>query len=436
MKLNKLLLALAASGIATSAFATNGMNLEGYGPIAAGMGGASMAYDNGTSAVMNNPATLGLMDKGSRLDVALGMLGPDLTSNYGAYSAKSGGDAYYMPAVGYIKNDGNKAYGVAMFAQGGMGTEYAGTTFMSAGSGLPTRSELGVGRLIFPLSVNVNDKLTVGGSADLVWAMLDLQMAASGAQLAGLATGGTGNLWAALPGLAEAPWVYVNFSDTNDYTGKAKGTGWAGKLGFTYKATPTLTVGGTYHSKTALGDLETSATGASMSASTGFADSGKVTIRDFEWPETYGLGVAYQVNDRLMVALDYKRINWANVMQSFKMSYASAGVGGSVDIAMPQNWSDQNVFELGMAYKATDALTLRVGTNQSKNPIPDTFVNALFPAIMKNHYNAGFGYKMANNDEVNFAYIYAPKVTAGPSASGVSSTMSGSSWQIAYSKRF
>ena len=45
----------------TTVHATNGMNLEGYGPIATGMGGASMAYDNGAAAMMNNPATLGLM---------------------------------------------------------------------------------------------------------------------------------------------------------------------------------------------------------------------------------------------------------------------------------------------------------------------------------------------------------------------------------------
>ena len=39
-----------------TATATNGMNMEGYGPIATGMGGASYAYDNGTAAMMNNPA--------------------------------------------------------------------------------------------------------------------------------------------------------------------------------------------------------------------------------------------------------------------------------------------------------------------------------------------------------------------------------------------
>jgi long-chain fatty acid transport protein len=66
--------------VAPSTLATNGMNLEGYGPIANGMGGAAFAYDNGTAAVINNPATLSLMRQGWRLDLALGMLGPDVNA--------------------------------------------------------------------------------------------------------------------------------------------------------------------------------------------------------------------------------------------------------------------------------------------------------------------------------------------------------------------
>jgi len=46
--------------------------------------------------------------------------------------------------------------------------------------------------------------------------------------------------------------------------------------------------------------------------------SGKIAVRDFQWPETYGLGLAYQANDKLMIAADYKRINWAKVMKNFK----------------------------------------------------------------------------------------------------------------------
>lgn len=37
------------------ALAINGMIMEGYGPIATAMGGAAMAYDNGTAALANNP---------------------------------------------------------------------------------------------------------------------------------------------------------------------------------------------------------------------------------------------------------------------------------------------------------------------------------------------------------------------------------------------
>ena len=61
--------------IGTPVFATNGMNMEGYGPIATGMGGASFAYDNGTAAVINNPATLAMAESIARLDLALGVLG-------------------------------------------------------------------------------------------------------------------------------------------------------------------------------------------------------------------------------------------------------------------------------------------------------------------------------------------------------------------------
>ena len=54
MRLKKMATAMAYMAIPGVAFATNGMNMEGYGPIALGMGGASMAYENGSAATMNN----------------------------------------------------------------------------------------------------------------------------------------------------------------------------------------------------------------------------------------------------------------------------------------------------------------------------------------------------------------------------------------------
>ena len=88
------LMALAlVAGIPSAALATNGMNLEGYGPISAGMGGTAYGFQVGTAAMMNNPATLGFFADGYHLDLALGYLGPRIestvTTQMGPMSAES-----------------------------------------------------------------------------------------------------------------------------------------------------------------------------------------------------------------------------------------------------------------------------------------------------------------------------------------------------------
>lgn len=437
MKLKKIAALLAVAGISAPAFATNGMNMEGYGPVATGMGGASFAFDNGTAAVINNPATLGMMASGtSRLDVAVGGLHPDVTAKMaGMPDAASGGDAYYMPAFGYVRKDGKLTYGVAVFAQGGMGTEYSSSSFMAVGSGKDARSELGVGRLIFPLAYDVSPDFTVGGSIDFVWATLDLKMAATGAQLSGLVTGASGVIAGNLAPLGGAPWARIDFSDDNKYSGSAKGTGWAGKLGFTYRVNKQFTVGAVYQSKTSLDDLETGSTGAAMTADGGFADSGKIIVRNFQWPETYGIGLAFQATPQWLIAADVKQINWSGVMKDFKMTYVSAGMGGSVDFALPQNWRDQTVLQLGATYQMNDQLALRFGLNTARNPVPDTYLNALFPAIVKDHYTFGVGYKFSKASELNGSLVYAPKVTQ-TAGSGITNEHSQTNWQVMYTHRF
>lgn len=441
MRKTQLFIALAAVGFAGSAFATNGMNLEGYGPIATGMGGASMAYDNGNAAMMNNPATLGLAGDGSRLDVALGFLGPNVKNV--TSGEKSGGDAYFMPAIGWTKKSGNLTYGVGMFGQGGMGTEYnLSLDMLQTGEG--ERSELGVGRLMAPIAYNVNDKLTIAGSLDFVWAMLDLKMAMPIANMAGLITptgAGNGTLTGALNALALGGYdnARLDFSAGNDYTGKARGYGFAGKLGFAYKLSPMVSIGGTYHTKTNLGDLETGTTGASMIVTdTGGNPTqtvpGKISVRDFQWPETYGIGVSIQATPSLLVAADYKRINWKDVMKNFTMTYSA--LGDSITFALPQNWDDQNVFQIGLSYKATGSLTLRAGVSLSDNPIPDATMHYLFPAIEKNHYTAGLGYAFDASSDLNFSLQFAPKVTQTNSTFGYTVSHSQTSWQLMYSKRF
>lgn len=474
MKLKKIAALIAVAGISAPALATNGMNMEGYGPVATGMGGASLAYDNGTAGLINNPATLGFMKSGTaRFDIAIGGLHPDVTTKMaGMPDANSDGTAYYMPAVGYVRKDGKLTYGLGMMAQGGMGTEYGSNSLLSGFesatgatngmSGMPNRSELGIGRLIFPLAYDFNDNFKVGGSIDYLWGGLDLQMLMPGSMFAQfIGFGGapasplgvaSGSMVTALGGfgLTDVEWAHFDFSQGgNKMKQRLKTDGWAGNLGFTWKAAPNMTIGGVYHAKTRLGDME--GNGAlNMSADMGggpmvLSVAGKLKVVNFQWPETYGIGLAYQVNDQLMLAADYKRIGWANVMKNFNMQFTAegnagmlAGLNGTVmDATLYQNWKNQNVVMLGGAYKYSSALTLRAGLNLAGNPVPDELMNPLFPAIIKNHVTFGFGYAFTPAASIDFSLTHTPSVSATNTNMGVTTTHAQkNNWQLMYSNRF
>jgi long-chain fatty acid transport protein len=384
MQLKKLAATLAAVGMTVPglARATNGMLMEGYGPIAAAMGGAAMAYDNGTAALANNPATLGLMADGSRVDVMLGFIGPDVAAP-GTMGA-SRADAFYMPAIGYVKKQGKLAYGAGIYGQGGMGTEYANGDM----------AQVGVGRVIFPLAYSVNDRLNVGGSVDIVWGGMDLIAGAAG----------------------------INFKDGSDFTGAAKGYSLAGKLGFTYAFNDMLTVGGVYQSAGNLPDLK----------------DGAYKVEGFDMPPIVGLGLAWQANDRLMVAADVKDVMWGSSMNTVTI-YRN----GVVAAPFRQDWDDQIVLSVGLAYRFNDAFTGRIGYNHGRNPIPSQNVSYLWPAVVEDHYTAGFGYAFGKQSELSFGLSYVPEVSvtgtgaAMPAGNGgMTIEHSQVNWQLMHSTKF
>ena len=474
MKLKKIAALIAFAGISAPAFATNGMNMEGYGPVATGMGGASFAYDNGTAGMINNPATLGFMKSGTaRLDVAVGGLHPDVTTKMpGMPNANSGGDAYYMPAIGYVRKTGKFTYGVGMMAQGGMGTEYGKGSLMSGyssvggvrgASGLENRSELGIGRLMFPIAFDVTDTLKLGGSIDYLWGGLDLQMQMSGnmfgqftrfggmpASPLGYATGSMVDAFGGF-GLRDVGYAHFDFSEgTNKMKQRLQTNGWAGNLGFVWQATPQLSVGGVYHAKTSLKDMSGNGqinmlVNMGVGLNVPMSVTGKLKVVDFQWPETFGIGMSYQVNDRFMLAADYKRIGWADSMKNFKMNFTAGGNAGmlaglngtSMTAVMYQDWDDQNVFMIGGSYKFNDALTLRAGVNLADDPIPGKYMNPLFPAIIQDTVTLGFGYAFNPASSIDFSYTYAPEASSTNSNMGVKTTHGQSNnWQFMYSHRF
>jgi long-chain fatty acid transport protein len=240
-------------------------------------------------------------------------------------------------------------------------------------------------------------------------------------------------------------WGYFDFSNDNAFYGEALGTGFSGKLGLVFKVNPQLSFGATYHAKTYMGDLTTDngtvtmnvdGDGGALSGGdpngtpvTGqsLPVNGKISVNDFEWPSMYGVGVAFAPVKKLTLVADVKMINWSEVMDSFKMTFTADSdqpfAGQVMDAELYQQWDDQIVYSVGAAYQVTSSLVLRAGLNRGDNPIPNQYLNALFPAVEQNHATAGAGYLINKSTMVNLSMTYAPefKPTAG---SGVSTGMS------------
>ncbi|HLP00387.1 MAG TPA: outer membrane protein transport protein [Opitutaceae bacterium] len=455
------LLLPALAFLPTHVAATNGMNMEGYGPVATALGGASMAYENGTAAVINNPATLSLLPEGNRLDLALGMLGPRVTATApDATAAHSRAEAFFMPAFGYAHRRGALTSGFAVFGQGGMGCEYDPDSWRGLGFGLLNRTEVSVGRAIVPLSYRINDQLSVAATIDFVWAGMDLKMAMSGAQFMDLVgthqTGqasGTivqsfGQMLATLPAGTAVDYAYFDFSNGSDFTGAARGYGYAAKAGLVYTPSPDLSFGVTYHSQTRLSDLK--AGGANIAFQLDVPEmgaiaqtlAGDITVRDFEWPAMFAAGVAWHPADGWMVVCDVRRVFWADVMENFSLRFTAddTSANGSLagqDLAalLYQDWRDQTVVQLGVAYDVSKRLTLRAGYNHGKDPIPDNFLNCLFPATVEVHLTAGFGWKLSDRSSIDasFAYGLPHEVTNG---GGITVRHSQYNLQLLYAFRF
>jgi long-chain fatty acid transport protein len=175
---------------------------------------------------------------------------------------------------------------------------------------------------------------------------------------------------------------------------------------------------------------------------------GNMRIVGFKWPETIGVGVSYQATPALLLAADYKNIGWKDVMQQFHMKLTA---GGQVaEFGLNQNWKDQNVFNLGLAYKMTDAVTLRAGASLSDNPIPEANTTPYFPATVENAYTIGLGWAVSKEGSLDFSASFIPEVSVTnvgctavtgqqgwPGCPGNTAiSHSQTNWQAMYSHRF
>lgn len=386
MKYSRIFALMALAGFATGAQATNGYFSHGYGMKAKGMAGASTAMSDDAFGGANNPASMAFA--GNRLDLGADLFSPKRkasNSNFGgsgmAVSSESNSDYFVIPEFGYNKMlNPNMSLGVTVYGNGGMNTNYPalggafGNTNLLGGQG-----SLGVDLMQLIVAPTVAFKVAPNHSIGISPLLGYQRFRAEGLQAFG-----------------------VNNPGYDDSTGYGVRVGYMGKI------TPTVTIGAAYASKMNFQKFD--------KYKGLFAEQG-----DFDIPENYNLGVAWQATTQLKLALDYQRINYSDVNAVGNPTsnlFAGNAFGSSNGPGF--GWDNIDIWKLGAEYKHNKQWTFRAGYSHTDSPIKgatcvtfseancaEVAVNILAPAVVEDHVTLGFTYTLASGNEVTMSYMHA-----------------------------
>ena len=381
-RFSRLLLTTALMFVAMPAHATDGYFLHGSGAKAKGMAGAAIAYPQDALAIASNPASA--TEVGHRLDIGVDIFVPDRSATihgnaFGPDASYSGNGAnpFVLPEIGYVRPVSDKlAIALAIYGNGGMNTEYKTNPFGRFGATGPAGIDL---KQIF-ITPTVAYKIANGHSIGI-----SAVGVVQGFQAKGIAP------------FAAASADPANFTNrgTSWSFGAGVRVGWLGHL------TDRLSAGAFYQSKVWTSNFDKYA-GL-------FADQG-----GFNVPASWGGGIAYRLTDRLDFAADVKRIEYSGVGSvGNPLAPLFSGVPFGATDGPGFGWRDITVYKAGLAYEASEALTLRAGYGRSGQPIPrsQTFLNTLAPGIVQDHFTLGATWTTASGMEVTTHVLYAPKNT-------------------------
>ena len=369
--------ALALAGLTCSAQATNGYFTHGTSVRAQGMAGVTYALAHDSLSAASNPAALTALAAEQQLDLGVTYFQPersaDISGNgFGLDGHYDGNDtqAFWIPEIGFARRHSDVlSYGLAVYANGGMNTDYGDNPFASlGGSG---RAGVNLEQLFVTGTVayRLNDSNSIGFG--LTWTRQ--QFEAKGLQA-----------FAAMS--QDADKVSNNGTDT--------ATGWGIKLGWQGELTDTLKAGVSWTS-----EIETSEFDRYSGL---FAEDGGFNI-----PQNYGAGLAWQASPALTIAADWQFIEYSSVKS----------VGNDLNLAAPLGsdngsgfgWDDINVYKLGVSYQTLPQLTLRAGFSYADQPVQQsqTLLNILAPGVIQKHLSVGGSWDVDAQNSVSLAYTHA-----------------------------
>jgi long-chain fatty acid transport protein len=345
------------------ALATDGYFDYGYGIQAKGIGGAGVAFPQDSLAPAANPAGVAFLD--NRLDVGLAYFQPDRSASLGPNNYDGNGkEQFYLPEIGFKHSlTTDYDFGLAVYGNGGMNTDYK--NIPNFGS---THTGVDLSQLF--IAPTLTYKLAENHAIGIAPIIAYQRFKAYGLENFGI--------------------TYHDYD--NSYGGGVR-------LGYTGRLTDWLTVGVTYQSEiftTRFKDYDHL-----------FAEQGSFVI-----PSNFAVGLAVKPVKQVTFALDIEEILYSDINSvGDKLSSPGQLANLGQNNGPGFGWRDVTVIKTGIAYDATEQLTLRLGYNYSTQPIPDdqTTFNILAPGVVQHHVTAGATWRFNQHWEVTAFYAHAFK---------------------------
>ncbi|MDH3743977.1 MAG: outer membrane protein transport protein [Acidobacteriota bacterium] len=384
-------LTLIVSSIPLSA--TNGYLIHGIGTRAKAMAGAGVALPLDALSAGTNPAAIAWL--GKRYDAGLGLFNPNreytITGNPSGFpgtfglapgNVESDATLFFVPNFGGVwKLSGHSAWGLALYGQGGMNTEWPTRTF---GGSQPTGVDLSQLFIVPTYATKFgNEHHAIGISPIIAFQTFE----ATGLQ--------------AFAGFSSDPANLTN-------KGHDTSTGFGAKIGYLGQLTDNFSIGLAYQTEISMEELGDYA-GL-------FAEQG-----GFDIPSNYVAGIAYKFGTGAVFALDYQEIFYtdvASVSNPFSsLLPPSFGGTGPVPLGAANGagfgWQDMSVIKAGFEWGGAP-WTWRLGFSTGDQPIPPSEVlfNILAPGVMEEHFTIGFTRELGSgNRAFSFSLMHAPSVS-------------------------
>lgn len=348
------------------------VNLQGTKQT--GMGHLGTSFYLGASSAYFNPAMMGMGEKKFNLEVgASGIIGTVAFQNQQTGITETTDNPLGTPAYLYATYQISEKLtaGLAVYTPFGnsvdWGEDWSGRYLIQDISLLSV--------FIQPtLSYKINEKLSVGGGLTYVTGLVDISR--------------------------EIPAPIGNNNSVN-LSGDATGFGF--NAGVHYQATEKLSVGLTYRSQVDI-DLEEGEADFSVvdALSSSFPDQGFAA--SLPLPSTTTLGIAYQVNEKLLVSVEGSLVDW-DTYESLDFDFDN-NTASLEDSENPRNYESQIILRAGAQYMVNEKLFVRGGVYYDPSPIQDDFFNPETPNTDNLGLTAGLTYNVNEKFAVDASFLY------------------------------